>query len=100
MSAQVGPPAPGPRESGRELEIGRQHADLSLKDLFVAYFALGGTADFAGMVAHLGGIAKVLDVHQRDVAAHALNERLADLGCTEHLLPYAADQGGSGMGSR
>jgi anti-anti-sigma factor len=77
-------------ESGREL--GRQHADLSLKDLFVAYFALGGTADFAGMVAHLGGSAKVLDMHQRDVAAHALNERLADLGCTEHLLlSYAAD---------
>jgi anti-anti-sigma factor len=78
-------------ESGRELEIGRQRADLSLKDLFVAYFALGGTADFAGMVAHLRGSAKVLDVHQRDVAAHALNERLADLGCTEHLLSYAAD---------
>lgn len=87
-------------ESGRELEIGRQHADLSLKDLFVAYFALGGTADFAGMVAHLGGSARVLDVHQRDVVAHALNERLADLGCTEHLLSYAADQARSGMGSR
>jgi anti-anti-sigma factor len=78
-------------ESGRELEIGRQHADLSLKDLFVAYFALGGTADFAGMVAHLEGSATVLDVHQRDVAAHALNERLADQGRTEHLLSYAAD---------
>ena len=77
--------------SGRELENGRQHAGLSLKNLFVAYFALGGTADFAGMVAHLGGSAEVLDAHQRDVAAQAVNERLADLGCTEHLLSYAAD---------
>lgn len=85
--------------SGRELENGRQQAGLSLKNLFVAYFALGGTADFSGMLAHLGGSAEVLDVHQRDVAAHALNECLADLGCTEHLLSYAADYTGSGMGS-
>ena len=77
--------------TGRELESGRQHAGLSLKNLFVAYFALGGTADFAGMVAHLGGSAEVLDAHQRDVAAQALNERLTDLGRTEHLLSYAAD---------
>jgi anti-anti-sigma factor len=80
--------------SGRELENGRQHAGLPLKKLFVAYFALGGTANFAGMVAHLRGTAEVLDAHQRDVAAHALNEYLADLGCTEHLLSYAADQQG------
>jgi anti-anti-sigma factor len=90
------PRVPG---SGRELENGRQHADLSVKNLFVAYFALGGTADFAGMVAHLRGSAEVLDARQRDVAAHALNERLADLGRTEHLLSYAADQRQSGMGS-
>lgn len=80
--------------SSRELEYGRQHAGLSLKNLFVAYFALGGTANFAGMVADLRGTAEVLDAHQRDVAAHALNEYLADLGCTEHLLSYAADQRG------
>jgi hypothetical protein len=85
--------------SGRELENGRQYAGLSLKNLFVAYFALGGTADFAEVVAYLGGSAEVLDVHQRDVAAHALNEHLADLGCTEHLLPYEADHARSGMGS-
>ena len=45
----------------------------------VCDFALGGTADFAGMVVHLGGSAEVLGAHQRDVAAHALNEGLADL---------------------
>jgi len=78
-------------ESRRELEIGRQYGDLSLTDLYVAYFALGGTADFAALAAHLRGSATVLDGHQRDVAAHALNERLADLGRTEHLLSYAAD---------
>jgi anti-anti-sigma factor len=85
--------------SGRELEIGGQYAGLSLRNLFVAYFALGGTADFAGMVAHLEGSAEVLDAHQRDVAAHALNEHLADLGCTDHLLSYAADHARSGRRS-
>ena len=85
--------------SGRELENGRQYAGLSLKNLFVAYFALGGTADFAEMAAHLEGSAQVLDAHQRDVAAHALNEHLADLGCTDHLLSYAADHARSGRRS-
>lgn len=80
--------------SGRELENARQHAGLPLKDLFVAYFALGGTANFAGMAAHLRGTADVLDAHQWDVAAHALNEHLAELGCTEHQLSYIAGQQG------
>lgn len=85
-------------EWGWELETGRQRADLSVLELFVAYFALGGTADLNGMAAHLSGSAAALDAHQRDVAAQALNERLADLGCTEHLLSYAADRVGSGRG--
>lgn len=97
-AAVQGHSSPHVSESGRELENGRQHAGLSLKSLFVVYFALGGTADFAGMVSHLGGSAEVLDAHQRDVAVHALNERLVDLGRTEHLLSYAADQRGSEMG--
>jgi hypothetical protein len=80
--------------SGRELENARQHAGMPLKSMFAAYFALGGTVNFAGMVAHLRGTAEVLDAHQQDVAAHALNEYLADLGCTEHLLSYAADRQG------
>lgn len=98
-TAVQGHSPPRVRGSGRELENARQRAGLSLENLFVAYFALGGTADFAGMAAHLGGRAEVLDAHQRDVAAHALNECLADLGRTEHLLAYAADRRGSAMES-
>lgn len=84
--------------SGRELDNGRRDAGLSLRRMFVDYFALGGTADFAGMAAHLRGSAEVLDAHQRDVAAHAINERLADLGRAERLLSYAADWRGSRKG--
>jgi anti-anti-sigma factor len=97
-TAARGSGSPHAGETGRELEIGRRHADLSLQDLFVTYFALGGTADLEEMAAHLAGRARVLDAHQRDVAAHAVNERLADLGCTEHLLSYAADQEGPETG--
>lgn len=76
--------------SGRALESGRRAAGLSLTKMFTDYFALGGTADLAEMAAYLAGDAETLDAHQRDVAAHAVNERLTELGCTEHLLPYAA----------
>lgn len=89
-----------PRDArpGQELEEGRRDANLSLKNMFLAYFALGGTADFPGLAAHLGGIAEVLDSHQRDVAAHAVNERLTELGRSDYLLSYAADQRGSPKG--
>jgi anti-sigma B factor antagonist len=33
----------------------------------------------------------VLDSHQRDVAIHAVNERLVDLGQRDHLLSYSSD---------
>lgn len=82
------PDAPG---SGRALEAGRRAAGLSLTEMFTDYFALGGTAGFAEMAAYLAGGTETLDAHQRDVAAHAVNERLIELGCTEYLLPYAAD---------
>lgn len=99
-AAVLGFPPSRAGDSGWELETGRRHAGLSVQELFVAYFALGGTADLSEMAAHLSGAAAVLDVHQRDVAAQALNERLADLGRTEHLLAYAADRVGSGTGFR
>jgi stage II sporulation protein AA (anti-sigma F factor antagonist) len=72
------------------LEFARREAGLSVADLFVAYFALGGAADRGQLVAYLNGDAEVLDRHQRDIAVHAVNERLGDVGRTEHLLSYAS----------
>ena len=71
---------------GRTLEVGRRAARLSVTDLFVAYFALGGTADLAAMRAFLGGRDDALDAHQQDVAAYAVNERLVELGHRDRLL--------------
>jgi anti-anti-sigma factor len=75
---------------GRELEVGRRAAGLSVTDLFVDYFALGGTANLGQVRAFLGGLDAALDGHQQDVAAHAVNERLVALGYRDHLLPYTS----------
>jgi anti-sigma B factor antagonist len=81
-----------PQSHGHDLEIGRRRAGLSVEDLFVSYFALGGTADLGRVNAYLNGNDDdVLDSHQRDVAIHAVNERLVDLGQRDHLLSYSAD---------
>jgi hypothetical protein len=74
-------------EGGRgALELARRAAGLSVGDLFVAYFALGGAADRGQLAAYLDGDAEALDRHQRDIAVHAVNERLGDGGRTDQLL--------------
>lgn len=83
-----------PQSHGHDLERGRRQAGLSVKDLFVSYFALGGTADLGRVNAYLNGNDDVLDSHQRDVAVHAVNERLVDLGQLDRLLSYSSDARG------
>lgn len=82
-----------------DLDRARQVADLSVPELFVAYIALGGTADLARLRAFLAGRAGALDRHQRDVMAHAINERLVDLGYIAGLLASGAHQRKTGEGS-
>lgn len=84
---------------GRTLEVGRRAAGLSVTDLFVSYFALGGTADLGGVRAFLSGNDDALDAHQRDVATHVVNEQLVELGHRDRLLSYASDHKRSGAGS-
>jgi anti-sigma B factor antagonist len=75
---------------GRELDQVRRSARLSVKDLYVDYFALGGTAELGEVAAHVNGASVPLNLHQQDVMVHALNERLVDLG-QDRLLAYASD---------
>jgi anti-anti-sigma factor len=72
------------------LELARRDAGLSIAELYVAYFALGGAADRGHLVAYLNGDTNALDLHQQDVAVHAVNERLADVGHSDRLLSYAS----------
>jgi anti-anti-sigma factor len=64
----------------RRLDVARREADLSVREVFVAYFALGGTAGLDQVTALLAGQPDVLDAHQRDVVAVAIDEGLADVG--------------------
>jgi anti-sigma B factor antagonist len=73
-----------------ELEAARRLAGLSVADLYVGYFALGGAADRRQLLAYLNGDSKALDRHQRDIAVHAVNERLGDVGRIDQLLSYAS----------
>ena len=76
---------------GGKLEAGRRDAGLSVVGLHVAYLALGGTAQCAELGAYLKGAgAGAMDRHQRDIAVHAVNERLIEVGRADSLLSYAA----------
>jgi anti-anti-sigma factor len=80
----------------RGVESGRQAANLTVTDLFVDYFALGGTADLGQLHAYLRGESEVFNSHQRDLAVHAVNERLCEMGASDRVLAYAnADNHGS-----
>jgi anti-sigma B factor antagonist len=74
---------------GPELDAARREAGMSIVELFVAYFALGGTCDLDHLLAYLAGSRQEFEIHQRDIVVHAINERLIDLTRTDQLLSYA-----------
>jgi hypothetical protein len=69
-----------------ELDRYRQDAGLSHGELFLRYFELGGMSTALELEAFLYG---ALDprAHDREVIAHALNERFVELG-GNHPVPY------------
>jgi serine phosphatase RsbU (regulator of sigma subunit) len=62
-------------------------ADLTLEELWMRYFALGGEADLMEIEGFLAGLV-ALPPLQRDMLAHAVNERLDEL-TWRHRVPYA-----------
>jgi hypothetical protein len=63
--------------------VARMHAafdaaHLSLDELWLRYFAFGGTAGRVEIDAYLQGLLSLSPV-QHDMLAHALNERLDDI---------------------
>jgi hypothetical protein len=71
------------------LEQARRDVGLSIPDLWMRYFALGGMSTTFEMEAILYG-ALVPLTHDRDVLAVALNERFTELG-GDHPIPYSDD---------
>jgi len=71
------------------LEAARRQAGLSLDELWMAYFALGGAQSSDGLRDYLAGAGSPL--RDYDVVAQAINERFADQG-ENHPVPYSDDQ--------
>ena len=67
-----------------------RHADVSLEELWLRYFTLGGHAGQFEVEAYIHG-AMALPSLQRDILAHALNERLDELYSTAPRAPYSVD---------
>lgn len=74
------------------LEQARRDLGLSVDDLWLRYFALGGMNAALEVEAILFG-ALVSDDHNRDIIAVALNERFSELG-GDHPIRYAGDAPG------
>lgn len=71
------------------LEQARREVGLSIPDLWMRYFALGGMRTALELEAILFS-ALVADLHDRDVMTVAINERFAEMG-GDHPIPYSDD---------
>jgi hypothetical protein len=65
------------------LDRGRRLAGLSMMDLWVAYIGLGGTMPETVVQGYLGG--GPTPPREHDLIAHAINERLADVGSPQRM---------------
>lgn len=72
-----------------ELEQARREVGLSVPDLWIRYFGLGGMSTALEVEAILYGALIATD-HERDILAVALNERFAEQG-SDHPVRYIAD---------
>lgn len=77
-------------EQRRRFADSLRHADVSLEELWLRYFTLGGQAGQFEIEAYIHG-AMALPPLQRDVLAHALNERLDELYSQAPRAPYSMD---------
>ncbi|SES96786.1 PP2C family protein-serine/threonine phosphatase [Geodermatophilus poikilotrophus] len=80
------PEEPSEEEQRRALRSALDVADLTLDELWLRYFALGGHADLLEVEGHLHGLMS-LPPGEANVLAHALNERLDEL-FTQRRVPH------------
>jgi hypothetical protein len=73
--------------NGRVLDRARSDAGLTVSELWLRYFSLGGIASPVEVEAYLHD-ALTPTRHEYDVLAHAINERYVELG-GDHPVPYA-----------
>lgn len=71
------------------LNLARVDAELTMAELWMRYFGLGGMSAAVELEACLYGALTTTD-HNYDMIAHALNERFVELG-RNHPVPYATE---------
>ncbi|GGM88226.1 phosphatase [Lentzea pudingi] len=76
----------GQDEQLRAFSLALARSGLTAQDLWTRYFALGGNSGLIEVEAYLHGLMP-LPPSQRDVLAHAINERLDEL-TWPHRVPY------------
>jgi len=72
---------------GTALDKARQLADVTVADLWLRYFGLGGTESRSDLTSLLRGDLE-FGPGQYDVLVHALNERFVELDMN-HPIPYS-----------
>ena len=77
-------------EQRRRFADSLRHADVSIEELWLRYFTLGGHAGQFEIEAYIHG-AMALPALQRDILVHALNERLNELHSGAPRAPYSVD---------
>lgn len=77
-------------EQRRRFAASLRNADLSIEELWLRYFTLGGHAGQFEVEAYIHG-AIALPALQRDILAHALNERLDELYSLAPRATYSVD---------
>ena len=77
-------------EQRRRFAASLRHADVGMEELWLRYFTLGGHAGQFEVEAYIHG-AMALPPLQRDVLAHALNERLDEMYSGTPRAPYSVD---------
>ncbi|MHA7222189.1 hypothetical protein ACX80S_07690 [Arthrobacter sp. RHLT1-20] len=75
-------------EQRRQFEASLRRADVSMEEVWLRYFTLGGEAGQLEVEAYIHG-AMALPALQRDILAHALNERLDELHSDAPRAPYS-----------
>ena len=76
-------------EHQRQLALAFAGAKMSVEELWLRYFALGGDAGKMEIEAYLEGLMP-LPTLQHNMLAHAVNERLDELGPPQRA-PYRPD---------
>jgi hypothetical protein len=89
MAGQRGWTCPSPPGSGAALRAGLALSGLTTRQLWIAYFGLGGSKMPGELELALDGRGAVTD-HEHDLIAQALNDHFIGTG-QNHLVAYASE---------